>query len=31
LQASLDEVERNLETAYARWELLEDLARKAGG
>ncbi|MCD6353082.1 MAG: ATP-binding cassette domain-containing protein, partial [Proteobacteria bacterium] len=31
LQAGLDELERELETAYARWELLEDLALKAGG
>jgi len=31
LQASLDELERELEAAYARWELLEDLALKADG
>ena len=31
LQARLDELERDLEVAYARWELLEDLALKAGG
>ncbi|MBE9547705.1 MAG: ATP-binding cassette domain-containing protein, partial [Proteobacteria bacterium] len=28
LQARLDELERDLEVAYARWELLEDLALK---
>ncbi|MEA1971094.1 MAG: ATP-binding cassette domain-containing protein [Thermodesulfobacteriota bacterium] len=31
LQAGLDELERELEAAYARWELLEDLALKSGG
>jgi len=31
LQARLDELERELEAAYARWELLEELALKADG
>ena len=31
LQARLDELERELEVAYARWELLEELALKADG
>jgi len=31
LQARLDELERELEEAYARWELLEELALKADG
>ncbi|MBT8490954.1 MAG: ATP-binding cassette domain-containing protein [Deltaproteobacteria bacterium] len=31
LQARLDELERALETAYARWELLEEMALKADG
>ena len=31
LQASLDELDRELAVAYARWELLEDLALKADG
>ena len=31
LQARLDELERELEVAYARWELLEELAIKADG
>ncbi|MBW2544546.1 MAG: ATP-binding cassette domain-containing protein [Deltaproteobacteria bacterium] len=31
LQAGLDELERELEAAYARWELLEDLALKTDG
>jgi len=31
LQAGLDELERELEAAYARWELLEELALKADG
>ena len=31
LQTSLDELERELGAAYARWELLEDLALKADG
>jgi ATP-binding cassette subfamily F protein uup len=30
LQASLDELERDLEKAYTRWELLEEIALKAG-
>jgi hypothetical protein len=30
LQASLDKLERDLEKAYARWELLEEMALKAG-
>jgi len=30
LQARLDELERELEAAYARWELLEEIALKAG-
>ncbi|MEA3396900.1 MAG: ATP-binding cassette domain-containing protein [Chloroflexota bacterium] len=31
LQTRLDELERELEAAYARWELLEELALKADG
>jgi ATP-binding cassette subfamily F protein uup len=31
LQARLNKLERELETAYARWELLEELALKADG
>jgi ATP-binding cassette subfamily F protein uup len=31
LQARLDELEREMEAAYARWELLEELALKADG
>ncbi|MBU1247704.1 MAG: ATP-binding cassette domain-containing protein [Proteobacteria bacterium] len=31
MQARLDELERELEAAYARWELLEELALKADG
>ncbi|MBN2516185.1 MAG: ABC transporter ATP-binding protein, partial [Deltaproteobacteria bacterium] len=31
LQARLDELEREMETAYARWVLLEELALKADG
>jgi ATP-binding cassette subfamily F protein uup len=31
LQARLDDLERELEAAYARWELLEELALKADG
>ena len=31
LQARLEELERELEAAYARWELLEELALKADG
>ena len=31
LQARLDELERELEVAYARWELLEELALKTDG
>lgn len=30
LQANLDELERDLEKAYTRWELLEEIALKAG-
>ena len=30
-KARLDELERDLKQAYARWELLEDLALQAGG
>ena len=31
MQTGLDQLERELETAYARWELLEELALKADG
>jgi ATP-binding cassette subfamily F protein uup len=30
-KARLEELERDLKKAYARWELLEDLALQAGG